>query len=90
METLEQIFADYEADVRGVADEFGGEVEVWRAEPAEVVEFPSPPREGRPEEFSSSRQDQEGPNHKSEGANPRVPDDHDLQFEFEDIVFDDE
>lgn len=42
MEAISELMATYEAELRSVADEFGGQVDVWRPEPAQVIALPSP------------------------------------------------
>ena len=42
MDSLAGMMATYEAELREVAGEHGGEVEVWRPEPAEVVQLVIP------------------------------------------------
>ena len=49
MNELASLMADYEAELRKIADEHGGEVEVWRFETAEVLPFqPQAEMQARP------------------------------------------
>lgn len=39
MDDLSELMATYEAELRQVAEQHGGEVDVWRPEPAEVIQL---------------------------------------------------
>lgn len=54
MDKLRELMATYEAELREIADEHGGKVEVWRPEPAEVIQLqlPAPSHDPAPVEDS--------------------------------------
>jgi len=70
MTELDKIFAELEDGWNAVAKEHGGEVEVWRAEPAKVFQFP-----GNEEAGQNGEDDLEGDQDPSQSSAEDLDDD---------------